>query len=218
MGKAAQWAKSCRTVDRVTDTHGLRERKKDATRRALADTALCLALERGYDGFTIADVTDAVGVSRRTFSNYFPGKAECIVGAVDGVLSGFFEIARAVDPKRGVVDLLIEIIVSADEKILIGFEQFHTVLSTVPEVQAQIYALDQRAAGAIAVEIGCLFDLDPGDVRVELLAAVAMGAAHTCIERWFATGKPDGRAGLRTMLEYAMTVIDHAAVERLARH
>lgn len=201
----------------MTDSSGLRERKKDATRRALAEAALCLALEHGYDGFTIADVTDAVGVSRRTFSNYFPGKAECIVGSVDEVISGFFELARASDPTRGVVDLLIEIIVSANEQILLGFERFHTILATVPEVQAQIYALDQRAATAIAAEIGALFGIDPGDVRVELLSSVAMAAAHTCIERWLAGGKTDGRDGLRALLEQAMTVIDRDAVDRLAR-
>jgi AcrR family transcriptional regulator len=57
-----------------------RERKKSQTRRALRRAALLLAVERGYDGFTIHDVADAADVSTRTFFNYFPSKDAAIVG------------------------------------------------------------------------------------------------------------------------------------------
>jgi AcrR family transcriptional regulator len=57
---------------------GLRASKKRSTRATLAEAALELTRERGYDGFTITDLVDRVGVSRRTFSNYFAGKAECV--------------------------------------------------------------------------------------------------------------------------------------------
>ena len=81
-------------VHAETDEHsGLRERKKDATRRALAEAAMNLAIERGYAAVTIADITDAVGVSRRTFSNYFAGKAECIAAVSQG---WFRDIAQSI--------------------------------------------------------------------------------------------------------------------------
>ena len=65
---------------------GLRERKKDATRRALAERAFDLAGQRGFDGFTIAELVADVDVSRRTFSNYFASKADCIAAVTDGWL------------------------------------------------------------------------------------------------------------------------------------
>src|SRR3954447_3178897 len=52
----------------------LRTRKKAATRQSLHEAALHLAVERGLDGVTVEDIADAVGVSRRTFSNYFTNK------------------------------------------------------------------------------------------------------------------------------------------------
>ncbi|MCI3928792.1 TetR/AcrR family transcriptional regulator [Streptomyces sp. AN091965] len=58
----------------MTATVGRRERKKAATRRALADTALTLFLDRGYDHVTIRDIADAVDVSTTTLLKYFPVK------------------------------------------------------------------------------------------------------------------------------------------------
>ncbi|WP_367128607.1 TetR family transcriptional regulator [Saccharothrix sp. HUAS TT1] len=57
---------------------GLRERKKSATRLALHEAALRLALEHGPDRVTVESIADAASVSRRTFSNYFAGKEEAI--------------------------------------------------------------------------------------------------------------------------------------------
>jgi len=57
---------------------GLRERKKADTRRALSDAALGLAFERGLDNVTREDIANVVGVSLRTFNNYFNGKYEAL--------------------------------------------------------------------------------------------------------------------------------------------
>ena len=58
----------------------LREAKRRDTARALAQAAFDLALERGVDGFTIDEVADRAGYSRRTFANHYAGKEEAIVG------------------------------------------------------------------------------------------------------------------------------------------
>jgi AcrR family transcriptional regulator len=58
---------------------GLRERKKEATRTALHEAAIRLALEHGLDHVTVEAIADAAGVSRRTFSNYFTDKAEALL-------------------------------------------------------------------------------------------------------------------------------------------
>jgi AcrR family transcriptional regulator len=53
---------------------GRRERKKAATRQALADAALRLFLERGYDRVSIRDIADAADVSTTTLFKHFPSK------------------------------------------------------------------------------------------------------------------------------------------------
>jgi AcrR family transcriptional regulator len=59
---------------------GLRERKKQQTRAALADAALRLALDKGPDAVTVEEIAEAADVSVRTFFNYFPHKEHAILG------------------------------------------------------------------------------------------------------------------------------------------
>src|SRR3954447_13608767 len=53
---------------------GVRAQKKAKTRRALADTALALFAERGFDATPIEDIAAACEVSARTFFRYFATK------------------------------------------------------------------------------------------------------------------------------------------------
>ena len=57
---------------------GLRERKKRATREAIARAAMALFGEQGYDSVTVAEVARASGVSEKTVFNYFPAKEDLV--------------------------------------------------------------------------------------------------------------------------------------------
>jgi AcrR family transcriptional regulator len=66
----------------VTEPPGRRERKKAATRQKIADTALRLFLERGYDAVGIRDVATAADVAVTTLFAHFPSK-EALVFDLD---------------------------------------------------------------------------------------------------------------------------------------
>ncbi|EFL37795.1 LOW QUALITY PROTEIN: TetR family transcriptional regulator, partial [Streptomyces griseoflavus Tu4000] len=58
---------------------GLRERKKRATRAALAEAAVRLAAEHGAEKVTVEAISAAAGVSVRTFFNYFDTRDDAFV-------------------------------------------------------------------------------------------------------------------------------------------
>ena len=60
----------------ATRTTGLRERKKQATRRQIASAAKELFAARGFDNVTVAEVAEVAEVSRMTVFNYFPRKED----------------------------------------------------------------------------------------------------------------------------------------------
>jgi AcrR family transcriptional regulator len=61
----------------------LRERKKQRTRQLVADTALELFLERGFDAATVADVARSADVDVKTIYNYFPSKPDLVYHGLD---------------------------------------------------------------------------------------------------------------------------------------
>ena len=58
----------------ATAIDGLRQRKKDSSRRAIEDAAWDLFSEQGYEETSINDIAERANVAPRTFFRYFPTK------------------------------------------------------------------------------------------------------------------------------------------------
>jgi AcrR family transcriptional regulator len=71
-----------------------REQNKLATRRAIADAALAVLRGRGVGSFTVEDIAEEAGVSRRTFFNYFPSLEAALASVTEGFLDHALEQFR----------------------------------------------------------------------------------------------------------------------------
>lgn len=185
---------------------GLRERKKIATRQALSNAALRLAIERGLENFTIEDITTEAGVSLRTFRNYFASKQEALaaLGADRARRIGASLLARpAGEP-------LWQALTSAVLQHYEGTEQaFDTrtmaALRRVLGSEAMRgeylkvnFMMQNALAAAIAQRTGT--DL-AADMYPQILAGAVTAASQVAIRRWYAADPP---VPLRPILERAL--------------
>src|SRR5882724_953520 len=73
---------------------GLRERKKQQTRQAIAEAAGRLFAERGFDAVTVAQVARAADVSEGTVFNYFPTKEDLFYARMQSFEAALVEAVR----------------------------------------------------------------------------------------------------------------------------
>ncbi|MTD15046.1 TetR family transcriptional regulator [Nakamurella sp. YIM 132087] len=195
-------------------TSGLRERKKADTRRALTEAAVGLCIERGYQVVTVADIAEAAGVSRRTFSNYFPGKAECVVGFGDGLLSDVLDVVAAAPPGTAMRDLLVLGLARLTESFGTGFDGFVELVQSEPDLQAAEVAVDAAIIERITEAVVALVDARPGDIRPRAFAVTACALARVAGDSWVLDGRPGGTDGLSQRLTQAFSLLDPDALTR----
>jgi AcrR family transcriptional regulator len=160
---------------------GLRQRKKQRTRDAIARAALELFAERGYQETTLADIAEAADVSTRTIFAYFPSKEDilfCDYAAMRDAL------ARALAERPGGQDALgtlRDFILTAVhekgelevklERAIAGDETLHS------HKRARLAQLQELLAAAIADDLAT----GPDDFRPHV-AAASLTAAFEVLE------------------------------------
>ena len=175
-------------ADEQAAAGGLRERKKRATRHALSDAALRLALERGPERLTVEEISEAVGVSARTFFNYFSGKEQALLG--DGPMPAQKErITALVMDADTVLDGLYRVILasiadSADsrEQIRMRWRLLELYPALLPRLFAKMDDFREVLASAVAARVGA----DSRDAYPQLMAGVTVATMQVAVKRWLA--------------------------------
>ncbi|HEY4212627.1 MAG TPA: helix-turn-helix domain-containing protein [Steroidobacteraceae bacterium] len=72
----------------------LRSRKKQRTRQEIADAALRLFAEKGFDAVTVADIARAAAVSEQTVYNYFKTKESLVFDEDEAFEARFVAMVR----------------------------------------------------------------------------------------------------------------------------
>ena len=182
---------STTTTTTQTAGAGLRERKKLATKQALALAAVRLAVERGLENVRVEDITDAVNVSRRTFTNYFSSKEQAIASLSADRFACATQGLRDRPAGEPLADSLAQAFAAQHQVAAqLDREQVWPVrmMMNSPALQGQalktMVAAERPLAKVIAERTGA----DPqGDLYPHVLAAAVMAAVRAATGHWMAT-------------------------------
>ncbi|NKI45277.1 TetR/AcrR family transcriptional regulator [Streptomyces physcomitrii] len=168
----------------TTPRPGLRERKKQATREALREAALRLAVEHGPDRVRVEDIAEAAGVSPRTYNNYFASREQAIVSAVTADREA--RIAAAVAARPAEVRLADAVTEAVVAQYTNTGEREQKALLLITAQTALRDAFLEAAAGIepplTAVLAERLADAEAHTARV--LAASVAAAVRIALEGW----------------------------------
>ena len=165
---------------------GLRERKRQETFERIIEKGLKLFVKNGYDGTTLEAITEAAGISRRTFFYYFRSKEDILLAAHD---SGFREALRPTmleeSPDQAPIDAVQKCLV----KLASRYETkesvvFDRLMQSTEALRARKEAVFVEAE-QILLEAMC--ELWPAPGRrdgLRLVAMVAMGTLRLALEKW----------------------------------
>ncbi|MFJ2906061.1 TetR/AcrR family transcriptional regulator [Streptomyces sp. NPDC087212] len=170
-------------------TMSLRERKKAATREALHNAAVRLAVQNGVESLTVEAIADAAMVSRRTFSNYFAGKEQALLHRDRARVSVLAALVRAVperEPLRAALVSAVEQIAverAADPELEAQYQALRLHPALITEYVATYTAVEPELADAIAERL----PVDPNRVlRSRVLAATFLTVLRVSAHQLFA--------------------------------
>ncbi|QYF72921.1 TetR/AcrR family transcriptional regulator [Cryobacterium sp. PAMC25264] len=168
------------------------EKRMRQTASGLTSVSRRFTAERGLAGFTIEEVCDSVGVSRRTFFNYFASKEDAVIGAnPDDEYRSFAErfLARGAGTWPQVLTDLIDLAIEHVESNAMDPRE-HTDLMAALEREPRLLARfigmtrdrDRQMRGLIAERQGVGVD-DPRAVAiVSILATLMKASAETLVD------------------------------------
>ena len=191
-----------------------RSERKVATASRLTTLARRWTAERGLHGFTIEELCDEVGVSRRTFFNYFPSKEEAVIGVDETEQAERFALEFLELGSHGwsaVVDDLIQIAVAhvrATEHSLDEHAEFITAIGREPKLLARFLSVtrerEQQLAELVAAREGVATDDPRARAAVQVIATVMRSPAERMLTPRgptdFAAAITDSLAALREVL------------------
>jgi len=161
---------------------GLRERKKRETRRAIAEAAKRLFLERGFDRVSVAEVARVADVSEQTVFNYFPSKEDLVFERMDTfeheLLSAVRERREGETPLRAFVRFILD----RSDTAMAGegrrrVAELTRLVTASPSLMARERQIVAKYTDALATLLADETGAGPDDIEPRL-AAEAMMAFH----------------------------------------
>jgi AcrR family transcriptional regulator len=187
-----------------------REQNKERTRLDLAVAAFTLANSEGLAAVRVPRIASTVGVSTRTFNNYFTGKEQAIAWLAGRHATGMATTLRSRPADEPLGRAVIEAVLAQyrpgrDDGLPAGFlRDFRALMMREPSLYGEyltaMAAAERDLGDAIAERRA---DADPLHSRV--LAAMAFGVERAAVRHWMETRSGTLVETIREALEQALS-------------
>lgn len=193
-----------------------RELNKAATRRAISDSTLELLRSAGPGNFTVEDIAESAGVSRRTFFNYFSSTE----AAIASVTYGFLDIALQQFRLRPAAEPILEsaraaLVELADPMTVAPMAELFSLTQASPllarsELEAWDHCTEQIIAAA-RERVAQYPNAEMNELYLRALAGSVISCGKAAMEVWFSRCgtdlSPKSLAILRQLLIDSMSLL-----------
>ncbi|MFJ9905300.1 TetR family transcriptional regulator [Streptomyces sp. NPDC101152] len=184
------------------------ERKRQLVRSELAEAAVKLLADQGFEETTVDQIVAAVGMSRRTFSRYFDSKEDVIVHmlAEAGVkLCAELNARPADEPPAVALRRALSVFTSMSVGNPAKMLRVSRLILDTPALLARFLERQSQwqaeMTGILALRAG----LDPDvDLRPAVAAGVALTAFQAALRRWVDS---DGSESLDEVVDQALALV-----------
>jgi AcrR family transcriptional regulator len=183
-----------------------RERRKQATRRALRSAVLELGLARGLAEVPVEEIAARAGVSTRTFFNYFPTKEDAALLDLFTIGDADLDAFAAGPPGGAWADLRVLFAddVRRVEQDGTDVPRWLALQAGYPALQARQFArfgaFEQRLSAAVTTRLGG----PEHRLRAEVTAGACLTAVRVGLHHW------GGHGSALPHVEAAFAVLDPA--------
>ncbi|HMD26174.1 MAG TPA: TetR family transcriptional regulator [Streptosporangiaceae bacterium] len=189
----------------------LRERKKLRTRRALAEAALRLFTEKGFDATTIDELADTAEVSKSTFFRFFPAKEAAAVEAETELWTAYL-IALAERQLSGAIlgelhHTLASAIAGLDPGWDRRFIDTRLLIIAAPDLLKYVEHYRHGVKREVVDGLAGKLRLDPEDLRLHLVVELTITAFTVSGRHWVHCGGQGGRVALLEGFDEAIKAI-----------
>jgi AcrR family transcriptional regulator len=189
----------------------LRERKKLRTRRALADAALHMFTDKGFDETTLEELAEEVEVSRSTFFRFFPAKEAAAVEAEAELWSAYLAALADRELSGAILSELHQTLAAAVAGLDPGWDQrflaTRRLIAAEPALLRYVEYCRAQIKDQVAACLAGKLHLNPEDLRLHVLAELATTAFSLSGRRWVRHGGQGGRKSLLQGFDSAVQAI-----------
>ena len=203
---------------------GLRELKKEQTRRLIAETAWRLFADRGFDRVTVAEVAREARVAEATVFNYFRTKEDLFYFQLEAFGAGLLEAVSTRPTGEPVLAAfqryllqsggMLAQVEAGDARALERLRAVNRMISASPALLAREQRAIASATDSLARLLAAETGAPAGDVQVQVAANALMGVHRVLIDytrqRILADDRPTRLAAdLRRLAGRAFALLEH---------